>query len=264
MNHLSDTALAARPVDLVLRLAGMPRVWLARACLLLLCMALLVAAASPVLAQGAADWSGVLEESVRQQFKDQQPGLQPGTEGLKIDIKLGQIDQRLQLAPCQKIEPFLPQGARLWGRSVIGVRCLSGANWSITVPVQVTVFGPALVAVAPVAAGSIPGEQDFRLNLVELTREPGLALSDVQQMRGRVMARAMVPGQVLRADYLRQPPVVNPGDPVKVKLLGEGFTLIYDGVAMNAAAEGQTIRVRGENGKIISGLLRDRHLEIRM
>lgn len=216
-------------------------------------------------AQMGPDWSASLEESVRQQFSQLQPTQADKlASDLKIDVKLGAIDPRLQLAPCQRIEPFLPTGARLWGRSVIGVKCLSGANWSITVPVQVTVTGPALVAAANLSSGITPGEQDFKVAVVELSREPGQPVLDASQIQGRVLSRNLAAGQILRADHLRQLPAVNPGDAVKVKVTGNGFVLVYDGVAINSAAEGQIIRVRGENGKVMSGLLRDRSLQIQM
>ncbi len=226
-------------------------------------------------------WSAQLEESVKRHFQQQhaQPGTvdvlaatdkaraggqTQGIGGFQVDVNLGALDSRLQLAPCQRIEPFLPNGARLWGRSVIGVRCLAGANWSVTLPVQVNISGPALVASHALTAGSVPSEQDFQLAFVELSREPGMPISDLAQLKGRALTRALTPGQVLRADHLRVLPTVNIGDPVQVKLIGQGFTLVYDGVAINAAADGQIIRVRAENGKILSGPLRARGLQIQL
>ena len=36
---------------------------------------------------------------------------------LRMQVKLGQLDSRLRLAACAKVEPYLPAGSRLWGRS---------------------------------------------------------------------------------------------------------------------------------------------------
>jgi flagellar basal body P-ring formation protein FlgA len=232
-------------------------------------------------AQPANQWSLQLEESVKRHFHQQNStpppngaltaidparsaGTPSGSPNLQVEVSLGTLDSRLQLAPCGRIEPFLPTGARLWGRSVIGVRCLSGANWSITLPVQVTISGPALVASRSLNAGSMPSEQDFQLDFVELSREPGTPIMDIAQLKGKVLSRTLTTGQVLRTEHLRLLPSVNIGDPVQVKLLGEGFTLVYDGVALNAAADGQVIRVRAENGKVLSGQLRARSLQIQL
>src|SRR5512140_2044332 len=72
----------------------------------------------------------------------------------RIDVTVGELDARVQLAPCARPEVFLPPGGRFWGRSFAGVRCTDGATWSITLPVMVKVFGPALVAARPLAAGA--------------------------------------------------------------------------------------------------------------
>src|SRR6185369_7269807 len=52
--------------------------------------------------------------------------------GARIEVVVGALDPRLRLAPCDRIEPFLPAGMRLWGRSRIGLRCKEGrTNWSV-------------------------------------------------------------------------------------------------------------------------------------
>lgn len=182
----------------------------------------------------------------------------------RVEVEVGQLDPRLQLAPCSRAEPFVPKGARLWGRSSIGVRCVDGASWSVLLPVTVKVFGTALVAAGPLAAGSMPGSADFRLEEIDLTRHPGNLVSDPAVLEGKVLARGIAAGQALREDALKVPPVFAPGDPVRIVVQGAGFTIVGEGVAMGAAAEGQRLRVRTDNGRIVVGLVRDRTVEIRI
>lgn len=182
----------------------------------------------------------------------------------RIEVEVGQLDPRLQLAPCARAEPFVPRGARLWGRSSIGVRCVDGASWSVLLPVTVKVFGTALVATGPLAPGGMPGPADFRLEEIDLTRHPGNLVSDPAVLEGKVLARGIAAGQALREDALKVPPVFAPGDPVRIIVQGEGFTIVGEGVAMGAAAEGQRLRVRTDNGRIVVGLVRDRTVEIRI
>ncbi|MEZ5703721.1 MAG: hypothetical protein R3E42_19780 [Burkholderiaceae bacterium] len=67
---------------------------------------------------------------------------------------MGSLDSRLRLAPCQRIEPFLPPGTRLWGRSRVGLRCLEGrVHWKVYVPVTIKTWGPASVARPAVPGG---------------------------------------------------------------------------------------------------------------
>ena len=53
-------------------------------------------------------------------------GLAPGA--MRVEIEPGRLDPRLRLAPCEHIEPYLPPGARAWGRSRIGLRCVQGSH----------------------------------------------------------------------------------------------------------------------------------------
>jgi flagella basal body P-ring formation protein FlgA len=184
--------------------------------------------------------------------------------GHRVEIQVGQLDPRLTLAPCGRIEPYVPAGSRLWGRTSLGARCVQGASWAVLVPVQVNVFGKALVANAPLAAGAAPGPDDFRLEEVELTREFGQVVSDAAVLGSRVLTRPLRAGQVLKQDALRVPATISPGDPVRLVLIGQGFTIVGEGVALNAAGEGQPLRVRTESGKVVTGALREGAIELKI
>ena len=224
--------------------------------------------ASYGLQQADLDLSKLLEQGVRAQLQSDAaralgPGAKPASK-LKVEVSIGALDPRLQLAPCQRIEPFVPPGVRLIGRTVMGVRCLEGAQWSVTVPITVRVTGPAWVANGALAAGTLVSQSDFSLETLELSRESGQAMSELAQLTGRVLTRPLAPGQILRAEHLRLAPEVQAGDVMQVKVQGSGFHMVYDAIAMNAAAEGQPIRVRTEHGKVLSGLLRGRSLYIQV
>ena len=182
----------------------------------------------------------------------------------RVEVKLGSLDPRLQLAPCRRIEPYVPAGARLWGRSAIGVRCIDGASWNVSLPVTVTVWGRALVAANALAAGATLSAADVREQEVELTREPAAPLTDLAQIGARVLNRPIAAGQPLRQDMLRLAVSVQAGDPVKLVLLGDGFAVNADGHALATAGDGQPVRVRTESGRIVVGTVRGRTVEIRL
>ena len=57
---------------------------------------------------------------------------------LRMEVSVGTLDERLRLAPCARIEPYLPAGAKLWGRTRLGLRCLEGATrWNVFLPITV-------------------------------------------------------------------------------------------------------------------------------
>ena len=73
---------------------------------------------------------------------------------------------------------------------------------------------------------------------------------------GRTTTRTVSPGEPLRRDFLRSPPVVQPGDAVQVLAVGTGFAAQSPGKALTLAAEGQTAQVALPNGKVLSGIAR--------
>src|SRR5665647_3850822 len=57
------------------------------------------------------------------------------------------------LPPCEALEPFLPSGARLWGRVSVGVRCSTNQPCTRYVPAYIAVVGTYYVAARPINAG---------------------------------------------------------------------------------------------------------------
>jgi flagellar basal body P-ring formation protein FlgA len=185
--------------------------------------------------------------------------------GARVEIKIGTIDPRLALAQCERIEPYLPGGARLWGRAHVGMRCVDGTSrWNVFLPVEIKVYGPALVAARPLASGQPITPADIRLEEVELTREPAGVIADPALLEAKVASRALQPGTVLRSDQFRSKSVIVMGDQVKVVFIGEGFTIASEGKALMAAADGQQVRIQMESGRVVSGTARDgRKVELR-
>ena len=184
--------------------------------------------------------------------------------GGRIEVSVGSLDPRLQLAPCQRVEPYLLPGTRLWGRTSIGVRCIEGANWTVTLPVTVTIRGMAVVASEPMAAGNSAAINAVRIEEAELTRETGTPITDPAQLQGKTLMRGVAAGQVLRMEYFRSTPSVAVGDPVRIDMIGRGFLIQAEGQALAAGSEGQPLRVRTESGRIVAGVLRGRTVEIRI
>src|SRR5213075_3004468 len=90
----------------------------------------------------------------------------------RVEVVVGQLDPRLHLAPCERIEPYLPPNVRLWGKSRIGLRCTQGRTaWNVYLPIAVKVWGRALVVPAGAAAGSVLADSDLADAEVDLAEE---------------------------------------------------------------------------------------------
>lgn len=194
-------------------------------------------------------------------FVEQQPLPFDG----EVELTVGEPDPRLQLATCRRYEPFIPSGARLWGRTSLGVRCVDGAQWSVFLPVQVRVYGPALVAARPIARGQSLASEDFRVDRVEWTAwAPGVVTVAPDQAEGRLATRAIQPGEALRRDMLRTPPAFLAGDPIKVVYTGPGFSVGTEGKALTLGNDGQAAQAAVNGGRIVTGVARPgRILEVR-
>lgn len=211
-------------------------------------------AAQPRATAQIAAGESALESFVRARLDDRH----------RAEITFGKLPNGTKLAPCRKIQPFLAPGARLWGRSRIGVRCISGARWTVAIPVNVRVFGEVLVATRQLRGKTPVSAGDFETNEIELTRLPGTPLTDLSAIDGQMTTRAVRQGQTLMTYHLQTEPTVSPGDPVRVQVSGRGFSVVANGSALGSGSDGKPLRVRTNAGKVIMGVLRGRTVEISM
>jgi flagellar basal body P-ring formation protein FlgA len=173
----------------------------------------------------------------------------------RVEVSLGQLDSRLRLAPCQRIEPHLPAGTLLWGKTRIGLRCTQGPTaWNVFLPITVSVFGKAWVASAPLPAGSVIAAGDLVQAEVDLAEQAAMAITDTRVALGRTLARALGAGQPLRQTDLKARQWFSAGEEVKLLASGNGFSVAGSGQALTHGLEGQPVRVRIESGRILVGM----------
>ncbi len=192
-----------------------------------------------------------LAQQVRQLALD---GARNAMPRARVDIVVGSLDPRLRLAPCQRIEPHLPSGAKLWGKTRIGLRCTQGpVAWNVYLPITVKVFALSLVAAAPLPAGTALSEADLREAEVDLAEEPGPAIDRSALAVGRVLARPLAAGRPLRQTDLKSRQWFAAGETVSLVAVGPGYSVSGEGQALTPGIEGQVVRVRTENGRVVTG-----------
>ncbi|MBY0475036.1 MAG: flagellar basal body P-ring formation protein FlgA [Nitrosomonas sp.] len=175
----------------------------------------------------------------------------------QVIVNVGQIDKHLVLPKCPQLEPFIPAGNRLWGKTSIGVRCNSElAIWTIYVQAEINVMSDVLHTTRPIATGQIITYEDIAPQNTNLTQLPEGILTDVALIVGKVAATNLPAGQPLRPQMLRAPHVILRGQTVNLVVQGRGFNIQSEGQALADAADGQVIQVRNKSGRIISGLAR--------
>ena len=203
---------------------------------------------SPALDAGTQRW---LEDAVA---RAQQTSGSP----LRMEVTVGALDSRLRLAPCARVEPHLPVGTRLWGRTRLGLRCVDGvARWNVFLPITVKAFGPAWVLRDNVLVGQVLTEDDAMQVEADWAADNSPVIADSAQWVGLAASRALVGGQPLRQSMVKAPQMFAAGAQVKVQASGPGFAIAAAGQALNPGLLGQPVRVRMEGGRIASGTVLD-------
>lgn len=176
------------------------------------------------------------------------------TMPLRMEVQVGKLDPRLNLAPCNRIEPYLPSGSKLWGRTRIGLRCVEGAKpWNVFMPVTVKAFGPAWVLVNNVNMGEVLGFEHAMQSEVDWAESPHAVIALADDWVGQTAARNLTSGMALRQTMVKAPEIFKPGAAVKVRVQGGGFVVTSSGKALESGSVGQTVRVRMESGRTVIG-----------
>ena len=175
---------------------------------------------------------------------------------LRMEVQMGQLDSRLRLAACARVEPYLPAGSRLWGRTRLGLRCVQGSvPWNVFLPITVRAYGPAWVAQGNIPAGKTLSAEDAAPSEVDWAEDSSPVFANAQDFVGMIAARPLTAGQALRQNMVRPPALFTAGSPVQVMVNGGGFSVSSSGKAMAAAGEGQQVRVRMDNGRLVTGIV---------
>lgn len=174
----------------------------------------------------------------------------------KVDITVAAAFPR-GIAACSSLEPFMPTGARMWGRTTVGVRCAGGRPWTIYLQAHVSLHATYYLAARAMGPGEVLTAADLVARDGDLTGLPQAIVTDPSQAVGSVSLTRIAAGMPLRIDMLKSASAVSFGQTVRVVAAGDGFSISAEGSAMNNASPGQQVRVKTANGQIISGIVRD-------
>lgn len=182
----------------------------------------------------------------------------------RTEVIVGALSPQLRLAPCQQVQPYLPPGVRPLGRSRIGLRCIEGpSRWNISLPVTIKLWAQSLVASRLLPAGTVLTQDHLRQAEVDLAARPDPAIGEAQLALGRTLQRSLAAGDALRRGDLKTRQFFNGGDTVRIVAQGPGYAISSEGQALGPGLEGQTVRVRIDNGRVLSGIATgERRIEV--
>lgn len=172
----------------------------------------------------------------------------------KIEITVNPLDNRLKLSACQQPIAYLSQGARIWGKTTVAIRCEAPAAWRIMVKADVKIHTEYLAAAKPLPQGHLIQSADLTLVTGDITAMRAGILTDKEHAIGSTVIRSLQPGAAIWPDQLRTPKAIQQGQTVRIISQGRGFTISGEGHAINSASEGQVAKARMANGSIIRGI----------
>ncbi|WP_245616450.1 flagellar basal body P-ring formation chaperone FlgA [Paraburkholderia acidipaludis] len=184
--------------------------------------------------------------------------LQQQSVGLpgKVAVTVSPVFPR-GLAACDSLEPFMPPGARSWGQTTVGIRCVGAKPWTLYVSARVTVDVTYYVSGRQIEPGETLSVADLVPREADLASLPRTVVTDPSQAAGALALLRISAGLPLRTDMLRSASSVMIGQTVKVIAVGTNFTISSEGSVLNNAAPGQLVRVRTPQGQIITGVVKD-------
>lgn len=184
--------------------------------------------------------------------------LQSRTAGLpgKANITVGTIDPRLSLAACAALEPFIPRGGKVWGKTTVGVKCTAPEPWTIYVQANIAVIADYIATTKPISQGQIIGADELVVLKGDLALLPPGIITAAAQAVGKSSAVSIPAGTPLRQDSLRNLPAVRQGQIVRLVSEGAGFQISSEGKALNTASEGQPAQARTQSGQMVNGVAR--------
>jgi flagella basal body P-ring formation protein FlgA len=190
---------------------------------------------------------------INQKVKDFLTAQSAGSPG-KAEITITPMEQSTRLDYCPNPEAFFPPNSSAWGRTTVGVRCGQPKPWTVYVQANVSIIASYVVAANPLGQGQIISANDLQLQKGDLTTLPTGIFTEMNRVIGTSPKMSLTAGAVIKQEMLKMPPVIQQGQGVRVSSKGAGFSITIEGQALNAAAEGEIVKVRVSNGSVVTGI----------
>ena len=190
---------------------------------------------------------------------------QVGKSDSRVTPQAGQLDSRLKLPLCDvELEAFLRPGARIKGRTAVGVRCAGTRPWKVYVPVDVVVTEAVLVSRKTLPRGHILTADDVVAENRNISRLVGGYIADPAELVGQRLKHQIMSGKIVTPSMLVADMVIKRGQTVTLLLQNNGLNISMSGKALMDGAINQRIRVENSvSRRIVEGLVRSpEHVEI--
>ncbi len=179
-------------------------------------------------------------------------GLLP--EGANVQVLMLKEDPRIGSADCPAALFTNSENNRMWGRTFLRVQCVGSSTPPFFVGVDVKVWAPVPVIKNTVQAGQPVTASDVEFRTMDVSQLASGWVTDLNHLNNKEAARQLWPGTTLKYEHMKGQAIVRQGDTVKVTVRGPGFAIGGTATALEAAEQGQIVKIKTTQGKILHGV----------
>lgn len=176
------------------------------------------------------------------------------TQAVKVEVKVGNLDNRLRLARCSQSLSFgLKDALNNGGNVNVQVSCKGVSSWTILVPAQAKVYRSVAVAGRILQRGDVISASDITTDIKDVSEfRLGFALTP-ESIVGKEVKFTVNRGEVFRNSALDSPQVIKRGDTVTVEAAAGEIRVKTNATAITDGRIGQQIRVKNnQSARIIN------------
>ena len=173
----------------------------------------------------------------------------------ELSIQAAALDPRLRLKKCDApLEAFSNSANLLNKRSTIGVRCTGETPWTLYVPITVNALSPVVYTTKPLLRGEAVSADSVEVRYQSLDRLPTNGLTDISQIIGMEVSRALPADTPLSLGILRSARLIRQGQEIIILAEGSGLSVRMTGSALKNGARGEVIPVKNaSSGRVLEG-----------
>jgi flagella basal body P-ring formation protein FlgA len=182
--------------------------------------------------------------------------LPPLGEHQRLSVSPANRAQQLPRCPSS-VEASVAPGVQVSGRVLIELRCKSGAQWHLYVPVRVVGTTPVVVTTHAIIAGNPLTRSDLALDQRDVSGLPPGYLNSLEIALGLTASRAIAGGAVLTNQELLGARAVERGQAVTLVASNGDISVRMAGRALSDGFVNQRVRVENlSSGRIVEGVAR--------
>jgi flagella basal body P-ring formation protein FlgA len=173
----------------------------------------------------------------------------------RIEIHMGQLDQRLKLAQCQlPLETKLAPGSDFSGKTTVHVKCNGNTQWTIFINANIHLYSQVVHTAEPLEKGHILTANDLLLSEINLSEAHYGFFTDIKSLIGKQVKHRLPQNKIIRVNYVKTPTLVKRGEIVTIVAENTGYSVKMSGTAMSSGARGDRVQVKNlSSQRIIEG-----------